>query len=162
MQKILMMVLVLSTVLSSCKKDKDSAPAVDARDKFSGTWKGNINIVLPNIPPIPGGPDLTNIPTNVPVTYVYTKGQASNELSVTVTIDPSLQSFIQISNPLTATLSGSTYTYKEFNLTLQGLTVKCTGTGTINTDGKSITESGNWNYTFGISGTWSSALNKQP
>jgi len=98
----------------------------------------------------------------VPVTYVYAKGQASNELSVTVTIDPSLQSFIQISNPLTATLSGSTYTYKEFNLTLQGLTVKCTGTGTINTDGKSITESGNWNYTFGISGTWSSALNKQP
>ncbi len=160
-----MIALVLSTVISACKKDKDTASPVDARDKFLGTWKGDI---------IPSGLPPT-LPASIKVTYIFSKNpNNANELLINATVDPALQSSVTISNPLTATITGSSYTYKEFNITLTFptppppplpgvITAKCTGTGTINAEGKVITESGNWsNTTFSLSNNWSSTLTKQP
>ncbi len=166
MRKYFFLILAASSFVLGCSKDNsDTNTPADNRGNFVGSWKGNISITKPPAPnpPIPGFPDLSAIPSSVPVTYTFSKNTNNvNELLVEIKVDPTNPPIpVQISNPITATLNGNTYTYKEFDLTLSGITVKCKGTGTINADGKSITEDGKWEYLV-IENNWNSLLTKQP
>jgi hypothetical protein len=170
MKKFLLFIITASSFVLGCSKDNsDTNPTADTRGNFVGTWKGNISITKPPTPsppppnPIPGFPDFSDIPSTIPVTYTFSKNANINELLVEIKVDPTTPSIpVEISNPITATLNGNTYTYKEFDLKLQNVTVKCNGTGTISGDGKRITENGKWKLAPFPEYDWSSSLTKQP
>jgi hypothetical protein len=143
MRKILMIALILSTVIFSCKKDKASDP----RDRFVGTWKGNYTLDIQGLPP--------GFPNVLPTSIVISKSQSSsNEIEIRIN-NTLIQN--QVAN---AVISGNQYIYKP--LTLATLTLN--GAGEISSDGKSISEEGTASgslFEIPVSGTWTSALTKQ-
>jgi hypothetical protein len=152
MKKILMIALVLSSVISSCKKDKETTPAIDPRDKFVGTWKGNYS--LQGLP--------QGFPTTIPTTIIISKSTTeSGEISIKI------DNTILSNQVATALFSGNQYIYKPLSAPFSGFTVTLNGTGTLSTDGKTITESGTINGASSIpnvpnlAGTWTSTLTKQ-
>jgi len=130
MKKIILMsvfALLLMSVIISCKKE-------DERDKFVGTWTGNLYF--------------SRIGTEYPTTVIITK---SKEKSIQISIGQNI-----------ATIYGNSYTYEEFTSSL-GITGNYTGTGTLNgnelTESGLITSDGSLYQ--GNLGEWGRHLIKQ-
>jgi hypothetical protein len=137
---LLIQAFLLITLISCSKEDTDD------RDKFIGTWKGTVTMIVPGM----------SINSSSASTQVVSKG----------TTNPNQIVFTEEGESTTANVNGNGYTYDDYTQTgtIQGETVsiKITGNGSIN--GNVITESGTIKiYVLGqeFPGTWSSTLNKQ-
>ena len=139
-----LMLFVGSALLFSCKKDSPaSTTATDPRDKFVGTWSGNVRIQFPSL----------------------TYDETSNDSHVIT--KSTLNSNQIIIDGETANVNGNSYTYVEFTQTEQDATYGTivetyNGVGTLN--GSNLIESGTVvGVVQGVSvnGTWSSNLVKQ-
>ena len=157
MKKMLAIAILSAFILTACKKDNNTnnTPAVDVRDKFVGTWRGNYTLNLTGLPP--------GTPTTLPTTVVISKSQSS-----TTDIDIKINNQFFNNQTATAVVSGNQYIYKPVSITTP-ISLTLNGTGQISSDGNSINESGTASGSYQIpgspavpiSGTWTSALTKQ-
>jgi hypothetical protein len=122
--------LLFITILNSCKKEQDE------RDKFAGTWTGNMSFARSG--------------TEYPTTELINKSK-TNSAQIVFTNSGRI-----------ATVNGNSYVYQDFSAT-QVISGTYSGTGSI--DGNIITETGlitsdNALY-HGDLGDWSRHLTRQ-
>lgn len=125
--------LIMVVLIASCTKEE-----TDDRDKFIGTWKGTVNLIIPGI----GNSSSSS-------TYIITKGTNLRQII-----------FTESEGTSTANVNGNEFNYDETTQseTIEGQTyfVKIDGSGYIN--GDVIKESGIFTiYLLGLEypGTWS-------
>ena len=156
MRKSVFLLSVLVTLFISCKKDKNKEQEkVDPREKFVGTWQGNYTFQIPNFP-LPALPAF-------PLTLTISKSEMSESEIIIIFRDSATQN-----QQTTAVVSNNEYIYKPVTLNNSGILINLSGSGTIDKDGKTITESGNFNGSVpfqgvpvNLNGTWYSSLVKQ-
>jgi|WetSurMetagenome_2_1015567.scaffolds.fasta_scaffold337275_2 hypothetical protein len=137
LSKAILYVLLLSVIsLNSCKKESS-----DQRDKFVGTWTGNLYF--------------SRIGQEFSVTEIISKS-ATNSAQIIFTEQGSS------SAPLIATINGDSYIYQNYTTSI-GVSGNYAGGGSIN--GNVLTESGtitsDGSPFQGNLGTWGRILNKQ-
>jgi hypothetical protein len=132
--------VVMIAFMASCKKENATAentqtpPPVDQRDKFVGTWAGTYYIDIPNIPV---GSPLENLPDSVPTTITITKN-TTNAAEIQIAITNSLTG----NRTAKAFVNGNRYFYEPFNANIAIVNVSFKGDGLLNADGLGITEEG--------------------
>jgi hypothetical protein len=141
--KMIIATLFLITLSTSCKKEE-----TDDRDKFIGTWFGDIDMDIPGL----------KINSAIPSTQIITKG----------TVNPKQIIITEAGDTSTAIVNNKTYTYDEYTQTesIEGQTIsmKVTGNGSIYNNVNVITEIGTIRvYSLGqeYPGTWSCIRYKQ-
>lgn len=144
MQKVLLItILALLAVISSCKKDE----TIDPRIAFVGTWAGSQSI------------SITSLGLSDQADYAQTVSlSADDPKRILITSDGQIQK---------ATVNGSTYTYDKYSYTSDDgsgntMTIEMQGSGTIS--GNKIIETGTLKlYYLGAEypGNWTGTITKQ-
>ncbi len=138
-------VIVLTTLISSCSKSSDST--TDPRNQFVGKWTGTKTYTFTQFPTL-------NKTAADTVTITLATGSSTN-----ISVESSGYSE-------TATVSGNNFTYNPYNLdiTVLGTVYTLTLTGSVTISGNKLNGSGQFTATStggSYTGTWTNSLTKQ-